>query len=248
MSRILPCSLRIFLLIALVARSQTLVRPVPSFKANCAELYKASNTSSGVYSIDPDGLGAFDVYCDQSTAGGGWTVIQRRLDGSVDFNRSWCDYKHGFGNVSGEYWLGLDKINRLTWRTKNKLRVDLEFRGKQKVHHPYAEYDLFVVESELKNYSLTIGEMSTGDANNSFACNHHAEFSTIDKDDTNCTKTFGAWWFPKNSSTCACGNSNLNGNYHDDQMNGIRWDNWGEVPQASFTKAEMKIKPDCPGK
>ena len=52
-------------------------------------------------------------------------MFQKRLDGSVDFNRSWCDYKHGFGNLNGEFWLGLDKINRLTWRTKNKLRVDL---------------------------------------------------------------------------------------------------------------------------
>ncbi|PFX16338.1 Angiopoietin-related protein 7 [Stylophora pistillata] len=185
MSRILPYSLRIFLLIALESRSQTLAHPIPLFKASCVELYKAGTTSSGVYSIDPDGLGAFDVYCDQSTAGGGWTVIQRRLHGSVDFNRSWCDYKHGFGSMRG-------------------------------------------------------------DANNSFDSNRHAEFSTTDKDNRNCTKTFGAWWFPKNSSTC--GNSNLNGNYHDDQMNDIRWDSWGEVPKASITKAEMKIKPHCPGK
>ena len=123
----------------------------------------AGNRTSGVYTIDPDGLGAFDVYCNQSTAGGGWTVIQRRLDGSVDFNRTWCDYKHGFGDKNnGEYWLGLDKINRLTWRTKNKLRVDLEFNLTQEIDYPFAEYDLFAVESELKNYSLIIGGMSSG--------------------------------------------------------------------------------------
>ena len=130
--------------------------------ASCAELFMAGNRTSGVYTIDPDGLGAFDVYCNQNTAGGGWAVIQRRLDGSVDFNRTWCDYKHGFGNKSGEHWLGLDKINRLTWRTKNKLRVDLEFEPSQAIYKPYAEYDLFAVESELKNYSLIIGRMSSG--------------------------------------------------------------------------------------
>ena len=132
------------------------------FTANCAELYKAGNTTSGVYTIYPDGLSAFDVYCDQSTGGGGWTVIQKRMDGSVNFARSWCDYKHGFGNLNGEFWLGLTKINRLTWRTKNKLRVDLEFRRNQEIYHPYAEYDLFAVESELKNYSLIIGGMFSG--------------------------------------------------------------------------------------
>ncbi|PFX25392.1 Angiopoietin-related protein 3 [Stylophora pistillata] len=93
---------------------------------NCAELYKSGRRISGVYAIDPDGLGAFNVYCDQTTAGGGWAVFQRRLDGSFDFNRTWNDYKHGFGNLVGEFWLGLDKINRLTRNeTYNKLRVDL---------------------------------------------------------------------------------------------------------------------------
>ena len=56
--------------------------------------------------------------------------------------------------------MGLDKINRLTWRAKNKLRVDLEFA--QEIDYPYAEYDLFAVESELKNYSLIIGGTSSG--------------------------------------------------------------------------------------
>ena len=67
-----------------------------------------------MYKIDPDGLGEFEVFCDQKTAGGGWTVSQKRRDGSVDFFRAWDDYKRGFGNLNGELWLGLDKIHRLT--------------------------------------------------------------------------------------------------------------------------------------
>ncbi|XP_066018350.1 microfibril-associated glycoprotein 4 [Pocillopora verrucosa] len=80
-------------------------------KKNCAELYKSGKTSSGVYTIDLDGHGAFSVFCDQTAAGGGWTVFQKRLDGSVDFYRGWTDYKNGFGNLHGEFWLGLDKIH-----------------------------------------------------------------------------------------------------------------------------------------
>ena len=76
---------------------------------------------SGVYYIDPDGLGEFKVFCDQTTAGGGWTVFQKRFDGTVDFFRTWDDYRQGFGNLNGEFWLGLDKIYRLgfvlTWKT-----------------------------------------------------------------------------------------------------------------------------------
>ena len=48
------------------------------------------------------------------TDGGGWTVVQRRMDGSVDFSRDWFGYENGFGNLNFEFWLGLSKIYRLT--------------------------------------------------------------------------------------------------------------------------------------
>ena len=111
-----------------------------------------------MYEIDPDGLGPFDVFCDQTTAGGGWIVFQKRLDGSVDFYRSWADYIQGFGDLcDGEFWLGLDKIHRLTSQTNNKLRVELEdFGGKT----AYAEYEVFFVSNETANYKLSVGNYS----------------------------------------------------------------------------------------
>ena len=90
------------------------------------EVYKSGDKISGVHKIDPDGLGEFEVFCDQKTAGGGWTVFQKRYGGTVDFFRAWADYKRGFGNLNGEFWLGLEKIRRLTACSSNKLRVDLE--------------------------------------------------------------------------------------------------------------------------
>ena len=125
---------------------------------NCAEVYKSGDKISGVYKINPDGLGEFEVFCDQKTAGGGWTVFQKRRDGSVDFFRAWDDYKRGFGNLNAEFWLGLDKIHRLTVSGGSyKLRVDLEdIHGKT----AFAEYSSFSVTSERAKYQLNLGSYS----------------------------------------------------------------------------------------
>ena len=124
---------------------------------NCAEVYKSGDKISGVYKINPDGLGEFEVFCDQKTAGGCWTVFQRRRDGSVDFFRAWDDYKRGFGNLNGEFWLGLDKIHRLTVSGGYKLRIDLgDIHGKT----AFAEYSSFSVKSEKAKYQLNFGSYS----------------------------------------------------------------------------------------
>ena len=110
-----------------------------------------------MYTIKPDNLPAFETFCDQTTDGGGWTVFQKRLDGSIDFYLNWNDYKHGFGNLRGEFWLGLDKIHRLTSDDNSMLRVDLEdFEGNTR----YTEYSKFGVMSENYKYNLILGYYS----------------------------------------------------------------------------------------
>lgn len=101
--------------------------------------------------IDPDGNGPFEVFCNQSNDGEAWAVIQRRLDGSVDFYRDWKEYKQGFGNLIGEFWLGLEKIFRLTNQTGRRMRVEMEdFRG----YSCFVEYDNFTVNGEDDGFRL----------------------------------------------------------------------------------------------
>ena len=121
--------------------------------SDCADAYEAGERKSGVYEIKSHGLEITEVFCDQTTARGGWLVFQKRLDGSEDFYRGWTEYKSGFGNLTGEFWLGLDKIHRLTSSGHYKLRVDLEdFVG----NTYYAEYNLFKVANEGMKYKLSV--------------------------------------------------------------------------------------------
>ena len=99
---------------------------------------------------------------------GGWTVFQRRLDGSVDFYRGLTDYKNSFGNLYGEFWLGLDKIHRLTTTVKNKLRVDL-MDTKGKLLTPNTICLLLPVRRINKSWALELTQVTSVIIKNSVA-------------------------------------------------------------------------------
>ena len=122
-----------------------------------------------MYTINPDGQGAFDVRCDMdSTPGRVWTVFQRRVDGSVDFYQDWKEYKNGFGSLYGEFWLGLEKIFRLSASGQNVLKVDLETFENET---GYAVYQSFYLANESEAYNLTVGNFS----GNILTFNYHSD-------------------------------------------------------------------------
>ena len=205
---------------------------------DCSDLLKSGQSQSGVYSIDPDGKGSFDVYCDMHTDGGGWTVFQRRQDGSVDFYRGWNDYKSGFGQLTAEFWLGNDKIHRLTAARASSLRVELEDWNGVRV---YAKYGRFNIGDEQAKYRLEVSSFS-GTAGDSLAGHNNMAFSTKDRDHDrisgNCAVRYtGAWWYR------SCHYSNLNGKYLGNKMDyqGIRWHHFRGKLSLKFN--EMKLRP-----
>ena len=206
---------------------------------NCKDALTQGQTTSGVYTIQPDNQPAFQAYCDMETDGGGWTVFQRRMDGSVDFNRYWTDYQQGFGNLIGEFWLGLEKIHRLT-SNATELRVDLgDFQG----NSAYAQYTNFSVGDSASKYILTATGYS-GTARNSLARHNGQRFTTRDQDNDassiNCAQSNeGGWWY------WDCFDSNLNGPYRSEPQvstgDGVMWGGWrGFRYSLKFT--EMKLR------
>ena len=171
------------------------------------------------------------------TDGGGWTVFQRRMDGSVDFYLNWADYVHGFGNISGEYWLGLSKLHRLAnGSVSTKLRVDMRDDNNNSA---FASYSTFYIDSSTTDYTLHVSGYN-GTAGDSLIYHHLMKFTTKDNDNdvygSNCAIGYtGAWWYK------GCYYSNLNGLYGNDTHYGIVWYHW-KGWAYSLPYVEMKIR------
>ncbi|XP_049297131.1 ficolin-1-like [Anopheles funestus] len=175
-------------------------------RRSCAEV-----PCSGIYTIQPEKPfeEPMTVLCDQEYNKGGWIVIQHRFDGSMNFFRNWKEYKHGFGNLDGEFWLGLDRIYHLTVARPHEVVFLLEdFDGVK----TFAKYDLFEIGDEDEKYVLKKLGGYSGTAGDSLGIANTMKFSTFDSDndtwEKQCAAAFtGAWWYSN------CHSSNLNGKY-----------------------------------
>lgn len=170
-------------------------------KRDCNELTVKRN---GIYkfgSLDElandDNRFFFERYCDFHTDNRAWTVIRRRFAnyGELDFNRTWLDYKLGFGELDDEFWFGNEFIYQLTSNTIVELRIVSE---DENGNTNWSEYSLFKVKSERENYKLVIGNYKGGNVDQNLLYQNGAEFSTYDRNNNalSCASTIGnGWWF-----------------------------------------------------
>ncbi|XP_029441185.1 angiopoietin-related protein 6 isoform X2 [Rhinatrema bivittatum] len=201
--------------------------------------------TSGLYLVRPEaGNRLMQVWCEQEREGGGWTVIQRRQDGSVNFFTTWEQYKQGFGNMDGEHWLGLENIHWLANQDNYKLLVLLEDWMGREVR---AEYDHFAVGPESDFYRLRLGQYR-GDAGDSLSWHAEKQFSTLDNDRDayagNCAHyQKGGWWYNM------CAHSNLNGvwykggHYRSRFQDGVYWAEF-RGGAYSLKVVTMMVKPN----
>uniref|UniRef100_A0A8C6S7R9 Fibrinogen gamma chain n=2 Tax=Neogobius melanostomus TaxID=47308 RepID=A0A8C6S7R9_9GOBI len=238
---------------------------------DCQDIANKGATTSGLYYVRPAAATEqFLVYCEIDEYRRGFTVIQRRRDGSVDFNKNWNQYKNGFGHLSPddttEFWLGNEKIHWLTAVSTfspipTVLRIELvDWEGNKR----YADYNMFVLSPEIDMFRLTYGYYMGGDAGDAFGgfdfgedpsdkfytMHNGQQFSTSDKDndkyDGNCALQDGSgWWMNR------CHAAHLNGKYYQGGTytakdagfdNGIIWVTWHNR-FYSLKETTMKLIP-----
>ena len=232
-------------------------------RASCNE-WKDYTSNSSLFRVSPSGGCEFKVYCDMCLADGeGWIVIQRRNSGEMAFQeKSWEDYKRGFGHYLGEYWMGLQKIHEITTSGNYELYVGFQRGGLLSENDYWAVYTHFSVGGETSNYKLTISGIDQGRNNTNDQLQRHngQSFTTYDSDNdgvrrVNCAQhsglMFGGWWFgggdvAHHSTLNSCLNSDLNGQYFESGFdwgngNGIKWK--GVQPfYTSLVKTIMAIR------
>lgn len=157
--------------------------------------------------------------CDLSD--GGWRTIIQRIDGSLDFNKTWQEYVDGFGTPDTNYWLGLREMFTLT-DSPRLARIYLEsFNNTDRVR--IAFYRNFAVKKAVLNYRL-YAKGYYGDAGNALEKHHAMHFSTFDADhdkanNQSCAQTYGAgWWYR------SCYDTLLTGAYEEQDGSAITWD------------------------
>ncbi|XP_046566707.1 angiopoietin-4-like [Haliotis rubra] len=189
---------------------------------DCSEGFRTGATGKGVFTIEPDSSSSpFQVYCDLRF--GGRTYIQRQ-DYGINFNRTWRDYREGFGNVTGDHWLGFEKIRAMNDRAICQFVIRLTYNPRCCPTYRQANFKHFKLTDEDDGYRLTFDSLTAGQSSKNRLTDmltevKGAKFSTYDRDNDDnptgsCSQIHGAGWWFKNCTRC-----NPNGRLNPDAVN-----------------------------
>ena len=156
----------------------------------CLDIFKRGINQDGVYTIYPNTTDGIQVYCEM--AKGGWTRIMNRIDNGTAFNRSWNDFKIGFGDINGNHWLGFNSISKIL--SLGKLMIRFEFMS-QSSPLDFFEFDQIMIASESLKYKMILGTLTNHNIMADFWFNNASNFYTYDNDRSRCAHDYkGGWW------------------------------------------------------
>ena len=238
-----------------VLTTQTGTRYYSTFPKDCADLHTLGLRQSGVYQVHLLGKFQRNVYCLMDRYDGGWMAFQRRFDGSVKFfSRKWFDYKHGFGDPNGEYYLGNEMLHLLTTGESHDYRVEATTFTNE-INSKLIRNVVVAGEDDKYRIEFEISSIDTSSATGYGERMRNCPFTTNDRDNDenindNCAQVYGAWWHED------CHNDNMNGKYKDNsnylkdsasilwasEAQGIIWRHWKGLTESLKTSM-LLIRP-----
>uniref|UniRef100_A0A7M5VAU6 Fibrinogen C-terminal domain-containing protein n=1 Tax=Clytia hemisphaerica TaxID=252671 RepID=A0A7M5VAU6_9CNID len=201
---------------------------------DCVDWFNLGYRKNGIYEVNLLGKYMRRVYCHMQAAEGGWMAFQRRFDGSVQFiGRNWEEFKNGFGNPEGEYYLGNELLHLLTTSEDYDYLVEARSYGQASSARRKLIHKVHI-ESEEEDYKIQyrLEDISEdyGGATSYGTLMRGCRFSTFDHDrdtapDQNCGQLYGGWWH------AWCHDVAMNGHYSHTETpvspaSGIIWRDW----------------------
>ncbi|XP_046368773.2 angiopoietin-4-like [Haliotis rufescens] len=176
---------------------------------DCSEGFRNGATGTGVFTIEPNTSSPpFEVFCHMTF--GGRTYFQKQHYG-INFNRKWRDYREGFGEVTRDHWLGLEKIKAISDRVICQLIVHLTYPCCPKWRQ--INFKNFKLTDETDGYRMTFSEYNASTTspknklNDTMTELKGAKFSTYDRDNDDnptgsCPQIHGSGWWFKDCTRC----------------------------------------------
>ncbi|XP_045215516.2 techylectin-5A-like [Mercenaria mercenaria] len=192
--------------------------PVENFPSDCKDILQNNiHAKTGVHEIKLwKSRKTLNVFCDMDTAGGGWTVFQNRFDGAINFNENFTAYETGFGELEGEFWLGLRYVQEIADQSATEIRLDLSDGFGREGYEAFQDFRLsetflYTLHIRKESRSFSGGREQFEEASTGFASNNGYYFAARDrlKYQYCVDGAESGWWHVADG----CGGVDLNAHY-----------------------------------